>query len=161
MSLTELSAVLWIERRLLERLLFKLEEEQLVLTSGRARWLPEAAAEVEAVIEEIRTSDLGRAFEVDQVAAELGIAPGASLLELSQAAPEPWDELLRSHRDAFITLTRDVAGTAEGNRELLQMSYRITQETLMSLHESVSTYDGQGQVATPGDDSPFMIDRAL
>ena len=39
MGLSDVSNILWRERQLLELLLFKLEEEQLVLASGRARWL--------------------------------------------------------------------------------------------------------------------------
>ena len=39
MSLSEVSNILWRERRLLELLVFKLEEEHLVLASGRTRWL--------------------------------------------------------------------------------------------------------------------------
>ena len=43
MSMEDLSSVLWRERELLETLLFKLEIEQLVLASGRTRWLAPAA----------------------------------------------------------------------------------------------------------------------
>ncbi len=39
MSFDELSAVLWRERELLETLLFKLEAEELIIASGRSRWL--------------------------------------------------------------------------------------------------------------------------
>ena len=39
MSLTELVNTLWRQREALELLLFKLEEERLVLASGRQRWL--------------------------------------------------------------------------------------------------------------------------
>src|SRR5438045_4734995 len=39
MGLAELSSILWRERDMLELLLFKLEEEQLVLAAGRTRWL--------------------------------------------------------------------------------------------------------------------------
>ena len=42
MSLSEISNILWRERRLLELLAFKLEEEHLVLASGRTRWLSHA-----------------------------------------------------------------------------------------------------------------------
>ena len=37
-----LSLILWRERDLLETLLFKLEEEQLLLANGRTRWLMRA-----------------------------------------------------------------------------------------------------------------------
>ena len=42
----KLSQILWRERELLDSLLFKLEMEQLVLGSGRTRWLARAAKEV-------------------------------------------------------------------------------------------------------------------
>ena len=60
MALSELSDVLWTERRLLELLLFKLEEEQLVLTSGRTRWLAHATREVETVLDQIRDAELAK-----------------------------------------------------------------------------------------------------
>ena len=50
MSLTEVSSILWRERELLELLLFKLEEEQLLLAAGRSRWLGHATREVEMVL---------------------------------------------------------------------------------------------------------------
>ena len=60
MGLREVSAILWRERHLLELLLFKLDEEQLVLAAGRTRWLPRATREVEMVLEEIRQTELER-----------------------------------------------------------------------------------------------------
>ena len=39
MALSDVSNILWRERQLLELLVFKLEEEQLVLAAGRSRWL--------------------------------------------------------------------------------------------------------------------------
>ena len=63
MGLAEVSGILWKERELLELLLFKLEEEQLVLASGRTRWLAHATREVEFVMEQIRTTELLRATE--------------------------------------------------------------------------------------------------
>ena len=39
MALSDVSNILWRERQLLELLVFKLEEEQLVLAAGRNRWL--------------------------------------------------------------------------------------------------------------------------
>ena len=87
MSLTEVSSILWRERELLELLLFKLEEEQLLLAAGRSRWLGHATREVEMVLEEIRRAELGRAVEVEAVAAQLGLPAGISLRELAEQAP--------------------------------------------------------------------------
>jgi hypothetical protein len=53
-GLADLSSILWREREMLELLLFKLEEEQLVLASGRGRWLVHATREVEMVLDHIR-----------------------------------------------------------------------------------------------------------
>ena len=145
MGLAEVSTVLWTERELLELLLFKLEEEQLVLTSGRSRWLAQATREVESVLDEIRSAELARAVEVEEVAPQLGLAGAASLAELADAAPAPWDELLRAHRDAFASVTAEIGRLADDNRELLALSHRATQETLAYLEDSVRTYDVTGQ----------------
>lgn len=161
MPLARLSDVLWKERHLLELLLFKLEEEQLVLTSGRTRWLGHATREVETVLEQIRDAELGRSVEADEVAAMLGLEPGASLLEISEHAPAPWDELLRAHRDAFVTLTAEIGQLADGNRELLAMSHRATQETLMAMQDNVQTYDVQGMASTSHDRSAQLLDRSF
>src|SRR5438270_5256883 len=64
MGLAEVSNILWQERQLMELLLFKLEEEQLVLASGRSRWLNHATREVEMVLEEIKRAEVARAVEV-------------------------------------------------------------------------------------------------
>ena len=79
--LERLSEVLWRERHLLELLLFKLEEEQLVLTSGRTRWLGHATREVETVLEEIRTAELEPFFVPTQT-----IQPGRKPLSLEFTA---------------------------------------------------------------------------
>ena len=160
MAFSRLADVLWRERNLLDLLLFKLEEEQLLLTTGRTRWLGHATREVDAVLEQIRAAELGRSAEAEAVALLLGVEPGASLLELSQRAPAPWDDLLRAHRDAFVVLTTEISQLADGNRELLAMSHRATQETLLALQENVRTYDGQGQTTSP-DRSAQLLDRSF
>lgn len=160
MTLNSLSEALWRERRLLELLLFKLEEEQLVLTNGRTRWLPQATREVESVLDEIRTAELARAVAVDDVAPALGVPASAGLTALAEAAPPPWDELLRAHRDAFASLTAEISRLADDNRELLAMSHRATQETIASLQDTARTYDGSGQSRTELT-AAQLIDRSI
>ena len=94
MALADFCRILWRERELLELLLFKLEEEQLVLSSGRARWLAHATREVEAVLEQIRDSERVRSLETDVVAMELGLGPGPSLVAVARSAPEPYAGML-------------------------------------------------------------------
>ena len=86
MGLSEVSNILWQERQLLELLLFKLEEEQLVLASGRNRWLNHATREVEMVLEEIKRAEVARSMEVDAAAAELGLPSNPSLRQLGRTA---------------------------------------------------------------------------
>ena len=99
-----LSLVLWRERELLDMLQFKLEVEQLVLASGRSRWLMRAAREVEAVLETIRETEVLRAVAADEAAASIGMTSNPSLSALAEAAGEPWSTILTEHRDAFISV---------------------------------------------------------
>jgi FlgN protein len=160
MGLNELSTALWREREFLEMLLFKLEEEELVLTSGRTRWLGRAAREVESVLDQIRGVELGRAIEADDAAREVGIPEGASLLELAKAAPSPWNDLLRGHHAALVDVTSQIDAIAHSNREVLSQSIRDTQEALMGISATVSTYNPKGSSAQAVDVS-FLFDEAL
>lgn len=160
MGVAELSAVLWRERQLLELLLFKLEEEQLVLATGSSRWLGHATREVEQVLDQIRDAELGRSVEADAAAVEFGIAPASGLLALANAAPDPWNELLTSHREAFVSLTAQIQDVAQGNRALLTSSHRAAQETILSLQETVQTYDPRGTTSSAGS-AAMLIDQSL
>ena len=160
MSLAGVSSTLWRERELLELLLFKLEEEQLVLASARSRWLARATKEVEMVLEEVRRAELLRAVQVDAAATELGLGSGPSLRELAEAAPEPWKTLLLEHRQAFLTATAEIQAMAESNRELLATGFRATREALLSLGDSSETYTASGAPATAGRYSR-LVDEAI
>ena len=106
----------------------------------------------------VETLDL---TEIEDVAAELGLEPGGSLRELAQHAPAPWDDLLHAHRDAFVQLTTEISQLADGNRELLAMSHRATQETLMSLQETVQPYDPQAHTTAEADRSAQLLDQSF
>lgn len=159
MGLNALSGVLWRERQLLELLLFKLEEEQLILTSGRTQWLGHATREVESVLEQIRTAELGRSVEADAAAREVGVPEGSSLIVLAQKAPPPWDDLFADHHAAFVSLTDQISTLAESNRDLLATSHRAAQETIMNLQQSVQTYSPHGASTAHG--SVQLLDQAL
>ena len=106
MSLSEVSNILWRERQLLELLVFKLEEEQFVLASGRTRWLSHATREVEPILEEIKRVELERAMAVAGSAGELA-SDAPSLRELAAIAPPPWDGIFAEHRRALDARPRD------------------------------------------------------
>lgn len=114
-----LSSILWRERTLLDLLLFKLEEERLVLGAGLDRWRARATHEVEMVLAELRRIEGRRAGALDALATELGLRPGQSLAEMAAAAPPPWDGLLEQHREAFVLATREIAPLEQAHRDLL------------------------------------------
>ncbi|MEV1288100.1 flagellar export chaperone FlgN [Micromonospora sp. NPDC049679] len=162
MSLTELSSVLWRTRELLELLLFKLEEEQLLLASGRSRWLAHATREVELVLDQIRQVEVLRATHAQAAALDLGLDAYASLGQLADTAPMPWSEMLHQHRKAFLTLTAEISGLAETNRELITVGQRAVRETMLIVAGSaeMETYGPQGQTV-PGARRARLVDEAI
>src|SRR3954452_19462984 len=158
-SLTDLSSVLWRSSELLELLLFKLEEEQLLLAAGRSRWLAHATREVEVVLEQIRQTEVARAAYAQAVAVQLGLPAEASLGELADAAPAPWSDLLHQHRKAFLTLTSEISGMASANRELLTAGQRAARDTMLAFAGNVETYGRQGQTVVGGARRPSLVDE--
>jgi len=162
MGLSDVSNILWRERQLLELLLFKLEEEQLLLVNGRSRWLAHAAKEIEDVLDAIRMAELARAVEVEALAGSLGLAPNASLRELVAAAPAPWGHILDDHRQAFLVATEEITGLASTNRELIARSQRDVQDALAWLGEDrETTYAHNGTPGVVRASVARLVDRSL
>jgi len=156
----KLSLILWRERELLETLAYKLEVEQLILASGRTRWLAHSTKEVEEVLELLRETEVLRAIAADEVAEELGLAPAPTLSAIAEAAAEPWRAILDDHRTAFVTATREIAELSESNRGLITAGYRSARETLLSLGGNADGYSPDGSAVL---DAPRkrLLDRSL
>ena len=122
MPMADLSSILWRERTLLDLLLFRLEVERLVLSSGRSWWLTIAAREIEVVLAEMRQVELERAISVDTLAEEQNLPPNPSLREIAECSPEPWRAIWLDHREAFTALTSQISELAHGNRRMLPAS---------------------------------------
>jgi hypothetical protein len=144
---SDLSNTLWQERQLLEMLVFKLEEEQLLLASGRNRWLGHATREVEAVLERLKRHELERAIQADAAGAHLRLdRGGVTLRELAAKSPPPWDQLLSSHHDALSGLVREVNALARSNRDLLASGQHAMTEAIDRLQgPSADGYSPQGR----------------
>jgi hypothetical protein len=127
---TAVSDALWLQREALQTLLYRLVCEKLVLISGSNRWLARADDEVRAALEHLRTGELLRALEVDELTRTLGLGADASLAELAAAASQPWDTLLSDHREALRALSFEVQSVAEENRQLLESGARAVRKTL-------------------------------
>ena len=148
MSANELSNLLWRERELLELLVFKLEEEQLLLTAGRSKWLHHATREVEAVLAHLRTAGIERTVEASAVAVEWGLPEDATLRQLVEGAPSDlWRDLFSSHLAALTALTTQIADVRDTNLTYLRAATRATQETLATVGAGApggTGYDGRG-----------------
>jgi len=120
LRLTALSDLLWKERRLLDLLRFKLEEERLLLVAGNTEWLPRATHEIELVLDALGAAELERAVWVAEVGAELGLGPQPTLAVLAAGAPAPWTELLRAHRQALRLAAHQVERASGTNQAILR-----------------------------------------
>jgi hypothetical protein len=157
-ALGAVASLLWREREVLELVLFKLVEEQLILVSGRTRWLPKADDEVRAAAQTLRGSEVVRAAEVDLLVRTFGLSAETSLRELAEMAPEPWPMLLNEHRSALIALSLEIDVVVAENRRLLHSGEQATRDTLDHLTGRISTYDSRGEFASAGG-SALILDQ--
>ena len=74
-----LSTLLWREQELLDLLLFKAEEKQYLILSGKTRWLARIAHEIEVVLDQLRTLEVERAAATEAIAVRLGLGANPSL----------------------------------------------------------------------------------
>ena len=165
MSLSDLAAVLWRQRELLDRLAYRLECEQLLLAGGRTRHLASATSDVEALLEELQVTELHRASTSQAVARELGLAPEATLEDVAAAADPPWTDVLLDHRQALLTSTGELAVLAEATRNLTATGLAAVETTLSALGGRVGTtskgYDARGRVDVIAGEGRTFVDRAL
>lgn len=134
MTLQHFSTVLFRERHLLELLLFKLEEEALLLDAGRTRWLTHASREVETVLDELSKVELARVAALAAVGPEIGVGDAVTTLaEVVQAAPSPWDGILADHQQVLQRLSAEVLEAAESNRVQLREGYEAIRLALAAV----------------------------
>lgn len=156
----KLTWVLWRERELLEALLYRLELEELVMSTGRSRWLANVTRDVDEVVAELREVEILRAVAADEAAADAGLEPNSSLAQLIDAAGDPWRSILVEHRDTFLTLTDEIARVAQSNRALIVSGLRATQDTLLGIDRNATTYTAAGAVDR-GDSRSAVVDWSL
>ncbi len=118
-TIADLAALLWREREILEDLLFRLVEQQLILSSGAARWLPKADQEVRTAADTLQEHEVGRAAEVNELVRHYALPGDTSLRELAAFAPDPWPLVLLEHREALRLLALEIDQATDENRRLL------------------------------------------
>ena len=145
MGASEVSTLLWRERQLLDLLLFKLEEEQLILAASRPHLLGPASAEVAQVVEQITQCEAEREAASWELAQELGLEPPVRLAALVLAAEEPWTGILADHRKALIDAVERIRTMANATKALLAARLTAVTDALNLLgHGPVDGYAGSG-----------------
>lgn len=148
MGVSDLSTELWRQRELLEQLLFKFEEERLLLVAGRSRWIPHATREVETVVTRMKSSSLMLSIAITEVATAWGLDADARLRDVVAAAPAgAWSEVLASHLKALTELTGEVKAIQADNGRLLRAALRSAQETLNLISDPSTVYSADGSHA--------------
>lgn len=158
-SFDELLDTLWIERRILEHLLFKLVLANLMLGADDRRFIPKALAEVEQVVEGMRHIEAERDRLVHAAAEEWHVpAQTLTLGYLATEGPEALRESFEDHRVAFLELVSEIDTVTQENRRLAMVSLDGIRSTL-GLAEPL-TYDAAGRRGRP-DGSASRVERVL
>jgi hypothetical protein len=147
MGASELTALLWQERELLDLLEYRLEVQRALLTIGESRWAQRAADEIEATTAQLRRLNIARDIEVQAVADEWRFeAANPSLRELIAVASAdgPWPEIFTAHLRAMLASVERIGARRAENGRMLREALRHTQETLAGTGDRAGTYTAAG-----------------
>lgn len=141
---TELSHHLWSLRQLLERLIYRLDVQQLLLAAQRTRFLPLAAAEVDEASAAVAALEEHIRKAASTLARSHGLEDTAVLVDLAELVEPHMRQLLLDHRSALAVLQVEVEELVRSNKELAR---RIMQarDVLSALTPTTDAYSPSGQ----------------
>ncbi|SDX87987.1 FlgN protein [Modestobacter sp. DSM 44400] len=143
-----LSTLLWREQELLDLLLFKAEEKQYLILTGKTRWLARIAHEIEVVLDQLRTLEVERAAATEQIAGRLGLTANPSLRQLAEVAPVPWSDLYVKHHENLLTLVTELRTLSDANKGLIEGGLAAIGDALLSTRGTAAgTYTNHGRAA--------------
>ncbi|TFV68957.1 flagellar protein FlgN [Blastococcus sp. CT_GayMR20] len=161
MDYQHLSTLLWREQELLDLLLFKAEEKQYLILTGKTRWLARIAHEIEVVLDQLRTLEVERAAATEAIAVKLGLGANPSLRQVADAAPAPWNDLFGKHHESLLVLVTDLRSLSDANRELIEGGLAAIGDALLTVKTpSAGTYGATGRAAD-GSHRAVTLDGAL
>ena len=141
-----LSTVLWREQELLDLLLFKAEEKQYLILTGKSRWLARIAHEIEVVLEQLRVLEVERAAATEQIAGRSGLEANPSLRRLADVSPAPWNDLYAKHHESLLTLVTELRSLSDANKELIEGGLSAISDALLSVQApTAGTYTQAGR----------------
>lgn len=146
------------EQSALDGLLFKLKEQQLVLSSGEHRWLARTSHEITVALAALEEATRRREGAAAAANSTLGLPGDANL---AQAADRVTDEATcqrlhqrrRSLRDALDQVRR----CSRQNREFLAAGLAATGDAL-ALLGAPPTYDSAGSIGAGAGNRPRFLD---
>jgi hypothetical protein len=157
-----LSSLLHRECGLMELLLFKLQQEHLMLAAGQDRWLHHATAEVNLVMAELAQASAARTASAGSLAVAVGLPAQATLRQLSQAAaaasPE-WSGMLADQREQLRDLVRQIEQVGRINREIIAGRLSVTRDALVMLGGAPAV--GYGRDAHSARPMAHVVSEAL
>jgi len=157
-----LSTLLWREQELLDLLLFKAEEKQYLILTGKTRWLARIAHEIEVVLDQLRTLEVERAAATEAIAVALGIGSNPSLRQVAEAAPAPWNDLFAKHHEALLVLVTDLRSLSDTNRELIEGGLSAIGDALLQVKTpTAGTYGATGRSTDAGPHRAVTLDGIL
>lgn len=162
--LQRLAETLWEERHVVDELLYRLTCARLLLAADQQRFVATAVDEVDGVTDRLRQIELHRAGVVEDVASALEVSPDdLTLTALADGTVDPWRQVFRDHRRAFLSLAAEIEETTHANRELASQALgrvRRSIDALSGAGPAAATYDATGHSA-PATAVPMHLDRSL
>lgn len=160
--LSDLTRVLWQQRRQLERLQYLLHVQSLILSSGDDSMLRHAVDDVQRTLATIGEIEAGRRELTAEIGISMGLDADASLADLVNRAPEPFEQILAEHRDAFLVLVGDITTISMGGRDQLERGLTLTRELTSFVMGDAGDggYDRRG-ASVAGSAERGLIDRSL
>jgi hypothetical protein len=156
-----LSTLLWREQELLDLLLFKAEEKQYLIVTGKTRWLARIAHEIEVVLEQLRSLEVERAAATEAIAVRSGLGPNPSLRQVADSAPTPWNTLFTKHHETLLSLVTELRSLSDANRDLIEHGLAAIGDVLLtSSSASAGTYGANGR-ATGRSGRAVTLDGAM
>jgi len=150
MALSDVSNILWRERQLLELLVFKLEEEQLVLAAGRSRWLAYATREGRKTSSPRSSAPSSSARLPWPMPGALSACQDRRRCASSAGLTEtPWDGIFAEHRRALLTpRARDRLDHEVRTESCCKRGHQAAREAIAAMGEiDIDAYDGARNVA--------------
>lgn len=155
----ELQETLWLQRIALEKLLYRSEILQHVISSGLTSWLPLAQSEVEDAVAVMGAISLTSEVQMLELGSAWGIDGPATLGMIAEAAPEgAWGEVLSSLREGMLSIGTKIREVSEVNASLLRQAMLSAQETLANTSPQDAAYTASGHGAL-GRSSARLLDQ--